>query len=323
MSGGEVRVGVDVGGTKCLAVAIADPDDSGQGPGGHGPVLAERQAPTPAGADRVLATIEELVHNVEADVGAVASSVGIGLPGLVDRNGVLRFAPNLKGAEGLAADVLVERLGKPVRAENDATCAAWGERLHGAGAGFDDVLLVTLGTGIGGGIVAGGRLLLGANGFAGEVGHMVIDAHGPPCPCGRQGCWERFGSGTGLGRLAREAAEAGKAARMVALAGGDPEEVRGEHATIAAAGGDGEAVAVLEAFSGWVAMGLANLANLLDPQVIIVGGGLVEAGDVLMDPLRAAFAEELIGGGLRSPVPVVAARLGARAGAMGAACLDP
>ena len=123
-------------------------------------------------------------------------------------------------------------------ADNDANCAAWGEWVAGAARGVDDVMLVTLGTGIGGGIILGGRLYRGANGFAGEIGHMVVDPHGPPCPCGQRGCWERFASGSGLGWLAREAAHAGQAARVVELAGGDPESVRGEHVTQAAAEGD-------------------------------------------------------------------------------------
>src|SRR5439155_4267659 len=139
------------------------------------------------------------------------------------------FAPNLPGVAELPLRARLSlRLGLPVQVDNDATCAAWAEREAGAGRGADDMVLVTLGTGIGGGLVRGGALDRGAHGFAGEIGHMVVDPHGPPCPCGRTGCWERFASGSGLGRLARDAAHGGRAARMVALAGGDPEAVRGE-----------------------------------------------------------------------------------------------
>ncbi len=151
------------------------------------------------------------------------------------------------------------------------------------------MVLVTLGTGIGGGLIVGDELVRGAAGFAGEPGHMVVDPNGPPCPCGRRGCWERYASGSGLGRLGREAAEAGRAGAVVALAGGDPEAVRGEHVTAAAAGGDPEALAVMADFAWWVALGMANLVNLLDPEVVIIGGGLAEAGELLLGPTRAAF----------------------------------
>jgi glucokinase len=208
-----------------------------------------------------------------------------------------------------------------VRAGNDATCAAWAERTIGAAAGRDDVVLVTLGTGIGGGIVAGGRLLLGANGFAGEIGHMVVDPHGPRCPCGKRGCWERFGSGSGLGRLGREAAQAGQAHRVAELAGGDPEAVRGEHVTAAAAEGDEEAMAVMAQFGWWLALGLANLANVFDPQCFVVGGGLVAAGAVLFDPLKTAFADLVEAVQYRPPIDILPAELGERAGAIGAALL--
>src|SRR5205807_3790376 len=156
--------------------------------------------------------------------------------------------------------------------------------------------LVTLGTGIGGGIVADGRLYRGANGFAGEIGHMVVDPHGPLCPCGQRGCWERFASGSGLGRLGREAAMAGAAPRLVELAGGDAEAVRGEHVTEAAREGDGEARAVMERFAWWGALGLVNLVNAFDPALFVIGGGLVAAGDLLFDPLRSQFSELLDAG---------------------------
>jgi glucokinase len=208
-----------------------------------------------------------------------------------------------------------------VVADNDATCAAWGEKQLGAAQGLEDVVLVTLGTGIGGGIISGGELQRGANGFAGEIGHMVVDPDGPPCPCGRRGCWERYASGTGLGRLAREAAHAGRASRMLELAGGDPEKVRGEHVGLALAEGDGEAAQVMETFSVWLALGLANLANIFDPDAFVLGGGLVQAGAALLDPARLAFDQMVEGQELRPQVPIVAAALGPRAGAIGAAFL--
>jgi glucokinase len=181
--------------------------------------------------------------------------------------------------------------------------------------------MVTLGTGIGGGIVTEGVVYEGTNGYAGEIGHMVVDPHGPHCPCGKRGCWERFASGSGLGRLAREAAEAGRARRVVELAGGDPEAVRGEHVTRAATEGDVEARRVMADFAWWLALGLANLANIFDPDCFVLGGGLIEAGTVLMEPTRAAFGDLVEAVKHRPEIRILPAALGERAGAIGAALL--
>ncbi|CAA9267937.1 MAG: hypothetical protein AVDCRST_MAG10-3066 [uncultured Acidimicrobiales bacterium] len=302
-------VGVDLGGTKCLAVALEG-----------GTVVDECRVQTPVGETALLDALADVATSVGA--GPDVLGVGVGVPGLVDRGGVLRFAPNLPGVVDLDIKAELElRLGGQVRVDNDATCAAWGERQAGAAQGYDDVILVTLGTGIGGGIVAGGALLRGANGFAGEIGHMVVDPDGPDCPCGQRGCWERFASGSGLGRLAQQAAAEGRAAQVLALAGGDPARVRGEHVTAAAAEGDLEAHAVLAQLGWWVALGLANLANVFDPQAFVLGGGLVEAGELLLDPVRAAFGQLLTGASHRPAVAIVPATLGEHAGAIGAACL--
>lgn len=305
-------VGIDLGGTKCLGVAIVD-----------GAVVAEQRVGTPKqGGDAVLETMAELALGLAAECGSPLAAVGVGVPGLVDPEGVLRFAPNLRGCTGLAVRAGLEsRLGVPVDADNDATCAVWGEHQLGAAVGLHDVILVTLGTGIGGGVVAGGKVHRGANRFAGEVGHMVVDPTGPPCPCGQNGCWERFASGSGLGTLAREAAMAGRAGRVIALAGGDAESVRGEHVTAALAEGDAEARQVIAEFAWWVALGLANLANAFDPEAFVVGGGLVACGDALLEPTRAAFADRLPGYDLRPPIAILPAALGLSAGAIGAACL--
>ena len=283
-----------------------------------GHVTDEYRLPTPRGEEAVLDVVAATVEAL-----GPASAVGAGVPGLVDVAGVLRFAPNLPGVVDLdVKGALQARFpGAAVRVDNDATCAGWAEGQVGAARGSGDAVLVTLGTGIGGGVIAGGRLVRGFNGFAGEVGHMVVDPNGPRCPCGQRGCWERFASGSGLGWLAREAAAAAPGGRMAELAGGDPEAVRGEHATAAASEGDPEALAVMADFGRWVALGLGNLANLLDPEVFVLGGGLIEAGEVLLGPVRMAFAGLPVGGGHRRAIEVVAASLGERAGAIGAALL--
>ena len=300
-------VGVDLGGTKCLGVVVDE----------EGSVVEERRVTTPAGPEAVLDAVADLVDGLGRH-----PTVGVGAPGLVDVDGVLRFAPNLPGVRDLPMRSALEARfpETSVRIENDASCAGWGERELGAARGADHALLVTLGTGIGGGIITGGRLLRGTNGFAGEIGHMVVDPRGPSCGCGKQGCWERLASGSGLGRLARETARPGRD-RMVELAGGDPAGVRGEHVTRAAAEGDEAAVEVMTRFAWWLALGLANLANVFDPELFVLAGGLVASGDVLLAPVRAAFADLVEGREHRPEVRIVAATLGERAGAVGAALL--
>lgn len=304
-------IGVDVGGTKCLGVVLD----------ANGSIIDERRVPTPSGAsdDTLIDAIADVAGGLD-DGSAMA--VGVGVPGLVDHDGVLRFAPNIRGVTELPVRAeLAARLGVAVRVDNDANCAAWAEQAMGAGRGQPDMILVTLGTGIGGGIVVDGRLMRGAHGFAGEIGHMVVRADGQPCPCGQRGCWERYASGSGLGRLAREAAHAGQIPRVVALAGGDPEAVRGEHVTQAAAEGDPGAQHVMDRLGWWVALGLANLANAFDTGCFVLGGGLIEAGAILLDPVRVAFLDLVEGADHRPAVDIVPATLGEHAGAIGAALL--
>jgi len=309
-------VGVDVGGTKLLAVVL-DGTEGGAAPQG----VARR--PTPRGAPALVDSLVGVVADALAAAGGTApDAVGLGLPGLVDLGGVLRIGPNLPGVIDLEVErSLGDALGVPVRVENDANCAAWAEHRWGASQRHDHALLVTLGTGIGAGIIVDGRLHRGAHGMAGEPGHMIVDPRGPQCPCGQRGCWERFASGTGLGQLGREAALAGRGDALVELAGGDAEGVRGEHVTAAARAGDAGALAVLDGFGWWVALGVANLVNVLDPQIVVVGGGLAADADLFLDAARAAYADLVLGHGHRPAVPLVAAETGEQAGALGAALL--
>jgi len=316
-----ITFGVDIGGTKLHGVALA----------GGGGVVAEARLATPQVDDRapgepgaeVAEAVAELVAELRGRVPRVGEAlcVGVGAPGMVDRTGTLRFAPNLPAAEGVDIGRLVSaRLGEAtVLVENDANCAAVAELAVGALRGVRDGLMVTLGTGIGGGLVVDGEVRLGARGFAGEVGHMIVDPAGPPCPCGRRGCWERYASGGGLGRLAREAAYAGRLAHVVAGVGGDPENVHGEDITRAALDGDPGALGVLDELGWWVALGLANLVAMVDPERIVLGGGLAEAGELLLAPTRRAFVDLVEGVDVRPAIEIGAAALGERAGAVGAA----
>ena len=304
-------VGIDIGGTKMLGVVVDSADPTA--------VLAEARRPTPVGAAALVDGIAELVDAL--DPGG-AGPVGLGIPGLIDDEDVFRFGANLPGVIDLAVgEVVGARLGRHVVADNDATCATYAEFRGGAGVGWADGVLLTLGTGIGGGLVVDGRVRHGANGFAGEPGHMLIDPSGPPCPCGRRGCWERYASGSGLGRLGRDAALAGRLAAVVELAGGDPEAVRGEHVVAAVRSGDHDASLVLDEFVWWVAAGIANLVDLLDPGVVVLGGGVIEAEDVLLPRIEGAVPDQVLARGHRPVVPIVAAHFGERAGAIGAAVL--
>ena len=304
---GARRLGIDVGGTKCLAVVL---DAAGS-------VIDEQRRPTPKGPDAIIDTLAEL-----AEACAPYDSIGVGVPGLVGLDGVIHASPNLVDITHFrVGELLSARLGRHVRVDNDATCATAAEWKVGAAQGATDMVMVTLGTGIGGGMVVGGALVRGANGFTGEIGHMVVDPDGPLCPCGRHGCWERYASGSGLAWLARQAAVGERLARVVELAGGAVGAVRGEHVQAAAREGDAEALEVIDTFGRWVALGLVNLTNVLDPQMFVLGGGLAVAADLYLDPIRAWFTRLLYSPDLRPHPRLAFAQLGERAGAVGAALL--
>jgi glucokinase len=309
-------IGVDIGGTKTLGVLV-DPAEPSV-------IRAEHRVLTPQGTEAVLDAIAGVVGELHAGEGGdPAKPVGVGIAGLVSRDGVLHTAPNLPTLRDVAVKTELEkRLELPVTVDNDATCAAWGEYQAGASRGVPDALFVALGTGIGAGIVAGNDIERGAHGFAGEPGHMVVDPNGPLCMCGRRGCWERFASGSGLGRMARDVAEAGRLGAALRLAGGQVSAVRGEHVTKAAQEGDREALDLLRDFAWWVALGVANLVTFLDPGVVVIGGGLIEIGAPLMDPVREHYRGLVMAYEQRSDVEIRAAQLGERAGAIGAAMLD-
>jgi len=313
----DVTYGIDIGGTKVLGIALSRAGD----------VVAEARVATPRGTRNIVGShVAAAVAQVIADLDRTLAvptlvPVGVGAPGMVDRQGRLCFAPNLPQAQGVDWNELIgdQLPGRTVLIENDANFAVLAEHRIGAARGYDHVVMVTLGTGIGGGLVLDGRVQVGSAGFAGEIGHMVVDPAGPPCPCGRRGCWERFASGAGLGVLAREAALAGRLGEVVRLAGGDAETVRGEDVSAAAAVGDPAAQQVIRQVGGWIGFGLANLAAVLDPQCFVLGGGVVQAGDLLIESAREAYAELVEGGDRRPSTAIVPAAFGERAGAVGGA----
>jgi glucokinase len=313
----DVAIGIDVGGTKALALMVAR----------DGRVVGEMKSQTPhdegfgageATAKVLVEQVFELCDRQSIDPSRVP--IGVGLPGMMRRDGHLAYAPNLQTASG--ADLgaqLGEALGNSsVFCENDANCAALAEHEWGAGHGISDFVMVTLGTGIGGGIVADGELVRGRSGFAGEIGHMVVEAHGAPCLCGGRGCWERYASGGGLHRLTREAALDGRLATLVERSDGDPRGVRAEDVTEAAAEGLDEAVALMREVGWWLALGLSNLAVILDSGHFVIGGGLSEASDLVLPAAREYLAELVEGYDARPAITVTTSMFGARSGAMGA-----
>lgn len=282
------RLGIDIGGTKTLCVVVEESN-------GQFAVVEEKRVPTNP-HDDAASTIAKLVRTFP-DV----ASVGVGIAALVTREGVAVTTTHLPGLRDVALrEVLASRLGVPVEIDNDATCATVGEWRLGAGRGEDDVLMVTIGTGIGGGAIVAGHLARGSHGFAGEYGHIVVHRDGPVCPCGRRGCWETYVSGRGLARMA---------------------DAENSEAVLAAfAAGDAVAKRAVDEFATWAALGLHNLVNGLDPARIVLGGGLGSRPDIV-----SVIAERFVNGERghigRALPQIVAAELGERAGAIGAALI--
>lgn len=308
-----VTIGVDVGGTKIAAGAVSD----------EGEMLAYVRKPTPAGdPDSVVRVITECVAELEKSYEVV--SIGIGAAGFVDaaRKSVV-FAPNLAWRNEPLAVRVSERTGRTVVVENDANAAAWAEFKFGAAAGTKSAIIVTVGTGIGGGVIINDELLRGSHGFATEIGHIGLVPEGKLCGCGLKGCWEAYASGNALVRTAREFATESPtvAARLLELAGGTPEGISGIMVTQAAQEGDPLSIKCFEQIGHYMGKGMADLAAVLDPEMFVLAGGVCEAGDLLLDPTRRSLADSLTASSFRPAIPVGVATLGNEAGIIGAADL--
>ncbi len=307
-----VWVGVDVGGTKVLA-GVVEADGRvrrtvlGSTPARHVPPRLVEDA-----------VVEATLAAADGDL---LAGLGLAAAGFVDAAGErVMFAPHLPWRGEPVRARLAERLGVPVALDNDANCAALAESTYGAARGTRSALMVTLGTGIGGAVVLDGRVLRGHNGMAGEFGHMKVVPGGHPCPCGGEGCWEQYSSGHALVRLAR--ARIGLEPTLLEeLCGGDPARLTGPMVTAAAADGDLVARQAFASVGDWLGVGVANLVAALDPDVVVVGGGVSAAGDRLLDPARSALTRSLVGAAQRLVPPLVAAQLGPEAGLVGAAVL--
>jgi glucokinase len=267
--------------------------------------------------------IVELVQELSVD--HRIASVGIGAAGWMDLDGgTVLFSPHLAWRNEPLRDNLERLLRRRVLLTNDADAAAWAEWRFGAGRGEQRLVCITLGTGIGGAMVIGGRLERGRYGVAGEFGHQVIMPGGHRCECGNRGCWEQYASGNALGREARELARANSpvAQELLKSVGGDVDAITGAVVTELARKGDRASRDLLEDVGEWLGLGLANLAAALDPGTFVVGGGLCDAGDLLLEPARRAFARNLTGRGFRPAARIERAELGPQAGLIGAADLS-
>jgi glucokinase len=312
----EHTIGVDVGGTK-IAAGVVDTE-------GH--ILERIKVPTPRTVEEIDVRITEAVSTLLDKAASERSemAVGVAAAGFVnEQRTTVRFAPNIPWREHPLADSLSGRLGVPVVVENDANAAAWAEFQFGAGREVADMTLITVGTGLGGGIVLDGELVRGAYGIAAELGHVRMVPDGRPCGCGQHGCWEQYASGTALLRAARQLAVQDPTAAEVMLkpAGGEPTALRGNMVTDAALAGDPAAVGLLAELGRWLGEGIAMVANVMDPAVVVIGGGVADAGDLLLGPAREMYSKHLSGGANRPHLDIRAARMGNDAGIIGAADL--
>jgi glucokinase len=308
-----LTIGVDVGGTK-VAAGVVDP---------AGRIVEKLKRVTPAArADTAVEVIAGVVNELQArhDVDAV----GIGTAGFVDQaRSTVLFAPNLAWRDEPVKKRVEARIGRPVVVENDANAAAWAEVRRGAARGQQHVVMITVGTGIGAGIVIDGHLYRGRFGSAGEPGHYRVVPDGRLCGCGNRGCWEQYASGNALVAEARDFArrEPEAAARLLEIGGGSPDGIDGPAVTRAAREGDMVAIRCFEIIGNWLGAGLADLAAILDPGCFVIGGGVSEAGDLLLKPARAAYENGLTGRSHRKLADVRLAELGPDAGLIGAADL--
>ena len=308
-----LSIGVDIGGTKIAAGVVSE----------HGEIVAQSARETPAtDPDLIVEAVVALVNELRID--HEVQAVGIGAAGFIDANrSTVLFAPNINWVDEPLAKLVGDQVGARVIVENDANAAAWGEFQFGAGEDVDDLLLVTVGTGIGGGLVHDGALYRGGFGIAAEIGHMRVVPGGIPCGCGQQGCWEQYGSGRALVRETMARIHAGDRAALVLRdrVAPDSGDVHGSVITELAQGGDALCIELLADVGKWLGEGIASLVAVLDPTVVAIGGGVAAAGPLILEPARDAFERTLSAPDHRPHAELRLATLGNKAGLIGAADL--
>ena len=311
----DLILGVDLGGSKILTAVVRS----------RGEMLSSDESTTPAteGREVVIQSILDSAHSALGQANCTISeisAIGIGAPGISNpETGILFTSPNLPGWQDVPLrDIMQERLGKKTFLINDANAAALGEFNFGAARGVHDFIYITLSTGIGGGVVIDGKIYSGAIGAAGEVGHMTIDDDGPICNCGNRGCWETLASGTALAREARHRIKEGVRTSILEYAGGDVEKVTAQVIHNAAERGDGLAKELIARTGYYVGVGLANLINIFNPELIVIGGGLSNIGDLLLKPAFKVAGERAYKEAFQA-VRFASAELGRNSGVLGTA----
>ncbi|WP_084130535.1 ROK family glucokinase [Demequina sp. NBRC 110055] len=307
-------IGVDIGGTK-IAVGVVDE---------QGRIVAKTRRKTqPEDAASIDAAIADAVAELAAD--HEFEAIGLAAAGFVsaDRERVL-FAPNIAWREYPLAEKVTAAIGRDdvrVVVENDGNAAGWAEFAFGPAREASSMIMLTIGTGLGAAIISDGQLIRGSAGFAAELGHVRVQPGGHPCGCGLKGCWEQYASGSALVREARRAARerSVRAAGLLRLAGGDPENITGPLVTQIAEEGDDLGIELLTDLGRWIGAGAASLAAVLDPEMYVVGGGVIAAGDLILEPARESYLKHLPAAGHRPVAPIVAASMGNDAGIVGAA----
>lgn len=310
-----VFAGIDLGGTKMLGVIVDH----------EGTVLVSEEQPTLAaeGSDAVMARMADLVRRLIGQCGRSVIGVGVATAGTLDpQDGTVQFAGNLGWTQVPLGRTLERELELPVKVENDANAAAYGEWKAGAGRGTRDCVFVTVSTGIGGGIVSGGKLIRGRSSSAGELGHITLDWNGPVCPCGNVGCLELYASGTAIGKAAAAAAAADEAEgrALLQLTGGHPDRITSREVALAASSGDPLSLRILREAGRALGVGLVSFVHVANPDLIILGGGASRIGEPLLGPMEETFRKHVIAS-LGEGVRIVPPRLGVQAGAIGAALI--
>ncbi len=317
MRKGKHFIGLDLGGTT-LSAAVVDTDT--------GEMLSHHRVPTLAqeGHNAVMARMAKLVTQAIDDAAMTRDAIdgiGIGAPGVLDlERGLTLFLPNLPGEwRNVPLKATIEKAVKlPVHLLNDVRSFTLGEKTFGAGRDVDTMVGIAIGTGIGGGLVIDGNLHLGLDGTAGEVGHHMIDPHGPPCGCGSRGCLEAFASGPAITAMALKAITQGRTTRIAELVDYDLNHVTPEIICQAALEGDPIAQAIYEQAGFYLGIGVANLIIIISPQMVVIGGGVAQAGDLLFEPIRGTVRERVHVTPIEQ-VQIVPAELGTEAGLIGAA----
>ncbi len=312
------RIGVDLGGTN-IAVGVVTDDLKIIGRG-----KVKTKAPRPAEEifDDIAVAVEMAIKDAGISTDEVLS-VGVGTPGSVNKsNGYIEFANNLAFNNVPAKEMLEARIGKPVYLDNDANCAALGEAIAGVGKGVGNFVAVTLGTGVGSGIIVNGKIVSGVNYAGGEMGHTVIMVNGLQCNCGRKGCWEQYASATALISQTKAAMLENKDSKMWQLTNGNVDNASGRTAFDAMRLGDEAAAKVVDNYIYYVSIGVTNIINTFQPEFVCIGGGISHEGETLLAPLRKYVEDERYSIYASKQTKIVAAELGNDAGIFGAALLD-